>query len=260
MSGFSVRSYVHACRGLHKTPGGMAAYTPMKKVPFIILADLRTGSTMLSSTLNKHPDIRCLGELFHSYDFADNWICGVDRCEQSGRGLIHYAFESDEYSAVGFRAMVFLPFNDRPQWSDKWDALEDTPDLRVICLERKDYMAQYASYLVAEKTGKFHPSPEDPILHPQNRPVVRIDPDAFRTWRSERRLLFQMRAKQLGKKPQLHITYSDLAGNWPVTINKIQEFLKVLPHPLEPVKQKQEKRRLSEIIENYTELDRIGLV
>jgi LPS sulfotransferase NodH len=222
-------------------------------IPFVIVADLRTGSTLLSSSLDQHPQVRCLGELFHTSSFPDNDLPQHDRLNLSGRQVVRQAFSGD-VQAAGFRAMIFLPLPDRPQWADAWDALRNTPDLRVISLLRRDKLAQYASVLIAERLSVWHPSPGDPVLDVENRPTVRIDPADFRRWRNEREDLLQRRLKQLAARQVLELEYESLTEDWPGTIHRVQTFLGVPPLPMAPSRQKQERRPLREIVENYAEL------
>lgn len=222
--------------------------------PFVIVADLRTGSTLLSTSLNAHPQIRCYGELFHPDTFPDNHLEEHDRFQMSGREVVRQAFAARGVKAAGFRAMVFLPMPAQPHWEDSWDALQERRGLRVIWLTRRDRLAQYASILVAQQTRVWHPSPEDPVLRPENRPTITIDPQEFRRWTAERERLFALRRQQLQASPSLELDYETLVAEWPDLIRRVETFLGVDPVELQPAKQKQEKRPLSEVIANYDEL------
>ena len=223
--------------------------------PFVIVADLRTGSTLLHSTLDMHPQIRCYGELFHSQDLPDNQIPGHDRYALSGRALIHQALTASEARAVGFRAMIFLPDSAQPQWSDAWESLRELEDLRVVYLQREDRLAQYASLLVAQTTGVYHPFSSDAdVLRPENRPTVTIDPGEFKAWIRQRDELFARRKHQLAGKRSFEVRYEQLTEAWDRTMTDIQSFLGVDHTPLSPAKQKQESRPLHEVIMNYEQL------
>jgi LPS sulfotransferase NodH len=222
--------------------------------PFAIVADLRTGSTLLSSSLDRHPDVRCFGELLHPADLADNVPEGADRHGSSGRALVGRVFASPGVAAAGFRAMVFLPLPEQPRWADAWDELAATPGLRVIYLVRRDVVAQYASLLVAARLGAYHPAPGDPALTPANRPTLRLERDELLAWAQERARLLELRRAQLAGKTALELTYEQLAGDWPDAIARAQAFLGVTPLPLAPAKEKQERRALREVVANYDEL------
>ena len=222
--------------------------------PFIIVADLRTGSTLLHSSLDGHPDVRCYGELFHPDDLPDNQLPDRRRHDLTGGEVIRRAFAVEGVRAAGFRAMIFLPLPSEPQWADAWECLRSLSDLHVIYLTRRDRLAQYASMVVAQQTGAWHPSSHDPILKPENRPQITIDPEQYRRWIDEREQIWTQRRTQLAGKPSLELDYETLTGQWPETTARVQEFLGVPCVPLQPAKQKQETRPLSEVIANYEEL------
>ena len=223
-------------------------------VPFVIVADLRTGSTLLSTSLNNHPRVRCYGELFHPDTFPDNQLDEGDRFCLTGREVVREAFAANGAAAAGFRAMIFLPMPSDPPWADSWDALRDREDLRVIYLVRRDELAQYASIAIAEQMRIWHPSPDDPVLRPENRPTIAIDPQELRDWSRQRAALLQQRREHLRDKPSLDLTYETLVSEWPAVIRAVQDFLGVEPVALQPAKQKQERRPLSEVVTNYDEL------
>lgn len=222
--------------------------------PFVIAADLRTGSTLLSTSLQHHPEIRCYGELFHTEDFPDNQLEQYDRHHLDAREVIQKAFAPEGYKAIGFRSMVFLPFPSRPGWADVWERLSEMENLHVIYLTRKDHLAQYASLLVAQETGIFHPPPDDPILKPENRPTITITPEELTWWIEEREKLYTRRREQLRGKPSFELEYECLIADWTEVMHEVQEFLGVTPTALEKMKDKQERRPLSAIITNFDEL------
>lgn len=222
--------------------------------PFAIVADLRTGSTLLQSSLHLHPEIHCYGELFHPDDLPDNRLPGPDRRALSAGEVIRHAFRVEGVRAVGFRAMIFLPDAPDSRWADAWERLGGVAGLHVIYLMRQNQLAQYASVRIAHQTRTYHPMPGDPLLDPENRPTITIDPEAFRAWTAHRDHLFGRRRRQLRGQPSLELTYEVLTSDWQGTMQRVQAFLGVRPLPLEPDREKQEKRPLSEVITNYHEL------
>ena len=221
---------------------------------FIIVADVRTGSTLLSASLNRHPQIKCYGELFHAQVFADNVPAGCERTKLSGSALIEHTFASSLGAAVGFRAMTFLPGPEQPQWADSWDYLTQLPMLRVIYLVRENRLAQYASLLIAQQTGVFHPYDNDPLLRVEQRPQIEVEPHAFQAWVAERDRLMEQRRAQLAQHAALDMGYEQLTQAWEPTLNSVQDFLGVKLHSVEQAKKKQERRPLASVIENYAQV------
>jgi LPS sulfotransferase NodH len=248
----SVRPLIRARQNIHRRRRVRIAM-----VPFVIVADLRTGSTLLSTSLDRHPQVRCRGELFHRDDLPDNGIEGLDRADATAAAILRGAFRGVE-RARGFKAMTFLPLPSERRWPDAWDRLGAVRGLRALWLARRDRLAQYASLEVARRTGVFHPHDHDRLYRPEHRPAVTIDPRAFRAWVRERDALLARRRAQLGDVPSLELEYESLARDWERTVARVQAFLEVDVLPLAPVKRKQESRPLTEVIRNYAEL-RAGL-
>lgn len=226
-----------------------------RPVRFVIVADLRTGSTLLGSTLNRHPGIRCRGEIFHPDDFPDNGVPGADRRRLTAAELLRAALEpeSGRHRAIGFRAMIFLPQPPCPRWLDAWARLAELDDLRVIYLRRENRLAQYVSVRVAQRLGIYHPAPGRELPTPERRPTIRVAPRAIGRWVRERERLEALRRRQLAGRRSLEVQYSELVEDWATTIGRVERFLAVEPLPLRPAKQKQETRPLSSVVENYAE-------
>lgn len=223
-------------------------------VPFAIVADIRTGSTLLAASLNRHPQVRCYGELFHSEDLPDNCIEGFDRSRAPARAILEHAMQAPGVRACGFKAMIFLPLPGSRRWVDAWRRLREVPGLRVIFLTRRDRLAQYASLEVVRHTGVFHPYDNDRVYRPENRPVITIDPDELRSWMRERDAQMRRRREILHGVPALDLEYETLTERWQRSTTCIQRFLGVDVQPLEQKKKKQEPRPLNEVISNYDEL------
>ncbi len=223
-------------------------------VPFAIVADLRTGSTLLSTSLDRHPQVRCYGELFHPQDLCDNRVDGLDRARASAAMILRSALCSGRRGVRGFKAMTFLPLPDASRWHDAWQQLGVLPGLKVLWLARRDRLAQYASLEVARCTGVFHPHDHDRLYAARHRPTVTLDPAAFRAWVEERDALLAQRRRQLDGLPALELDYETLTGDWHRSLARVQAFLEVDVLPIEPMKRKQESRPLAEVIENYEEL------
>jgi LPS sulfotransferase NodH len=225
-----------------------------KPNPFAIAADLRTGSTLLATSLDGHPQIRCYGELFHSKDLPDNRIEGFDRLDASAEAILEQAMQARGVAACGFKAMIFLPLPSATSWADAWKRMRELPGLRVIWLTRRDRLAQYASAEVVRQTGVFHPYDNDRVYRLEHRPVIRIDPDEFRSWVRERDAQLRRRREVLHGVPALDLDYETLTGDWERSTTCIQRFLGVDVERLEQQKKKQERRPLTDVISNYAEL------
>jgi LPS sulfotransferase NodH len=223
-------------------------------VPFAIVADLRTGSTLLSTSLDRHPQVRCYGELFHPQDLPDNRIGGLDRARASAGAILRAALCSGRRRTRGFKAMSFLPLRTERRWRDAWGRLRALPGLRVLWLTRRNRLAQYTSLEVARRTGVFHPHDHDRLYAAEHRPTVTLDPAEFRAWVEERDALLAWRRRQLDGLPALELDYEALTEDWHRSLERVQAFLEVDVLPIAPMKRKQESRPLAKVIRNYEEL------
>lgn len=219
--------------------------------PFVIVADHRTGSTLLATSLDAAPELRCLGELFHEQDLHDNQLSGLDRHRANAAAIVERAFSPEEggVRAAGFRALISHPPPSRPAWANLWQCLARVGGLRVIYLQRRDRLAQYASLLVAEETGVFHPSPEQPA--PAERPRVQVDPARFVRWLAETDAQRAACERALRHRPALFLSYEELADAWRQSVTAVQRFLGVPRRELPQRKHKLETRPLSEVVVNY---------
>ncbi|MFZ0390606.1 MAG: sulfotransferase, partial [Calditrichia bacterium] len=217
--------------------------------PFVIVADMRTGSTMLAHSLNRHPQIRCLGEIFHQQDFTDNQLSEANRHRLPPGKILQHIFRSRKnIKAAGFRAMIFLPEKSRPHWISAWQRLREQKNLKVIYLKRGNKLAWYASVQISQKLNRYHPSQNDPVLKPANRPSLQISPGVFDNWVRRRELLYNRRRKQLRGHPSLEVRYENLTADWKAQFGRIQRFLGVAPKQIPDAKYKQEKRPLNDIV------------
>lgn len=225
---------------------------------FMILAQPRTGSSMLIGTLRKHPQIMGFGEIFNH----KRTIFNIDGYENSSKPLLylrnkypinfleHYIFSSyqNDTKAVGFK-LLQDQINNR-HLRCVWNWLEQNQDIKIIFLMRKDFLASYASLLLAQRTGKYGIKDQSQRDHT----TLTIDYEEclqvfHHTKKQEENLLRLFRNHDL-----LKITYEELVENLDKSFALLQDFLKVDLHLLKVLSVKQEVRNLSDVINNYEEL------
>src|ERR1043166_1903826 len=141
---------------------------------FFILAAPRTGSTVLTRTLDQHPQIFCAGELFHSTDqiyhpewhfpfwgkknrtgfsrkifAAANFVNGYI----SGTGHVQkfYAAHEENKTIRGFKMMI----GHVKDFPTVWRYLAGQ-NLKVIVLTRKNTFREALSSFRGRQTGVFH--------------------------------------------------------------------------------------------------------
>jgi LPS sulfotransferase NodH len=135
------------------------------KNKFVIVTNQRSGSNMLVSMLNEHPDIKCFGELMRAtprwmkkkgYRGALKVLEKVDPVfkDDSYRfghpdDFVHAVFETSTESKklYGFK----LHLGQHPEYLFQ---LLRNPEWKVVLLERENKLAQFSSRKISEVTGQ----------------------------------------------------------------------------------------------------------
>lgn len=205
---------------------------------FIVLAQPRTGSTLLIASLNRHPEIQTRGEVLN----AGHCIPLPD----DGRERVRAAWERiGPCSAAGFKVLAFQPWdNDPEQWATGWDEIAGDPFVKVIVLRREDQLAQFASWKVANTIGRWKEQQQE------NRPVIDVSPDELRWFKQWNDQLLAERLRRLDLHDKIEVTYEQLTDNWQPTMERVQQFLGVPVVEMQQATTKQEPRPLDEVIQN----------
>lgn len=224
---------------------------------FVIFGMGRTGSSLLASLLDSHPQIRCEGEVFNLgrwrrplRPLARIWrYCPMPYLiyRQAHTRLIehknvygfklHTKFVGDQLANIP----GFLHSIDRKGW-------------KVIHLQRSSLFDQLLSSLVALETKRYFGDNRESEPSVQ----VHIPEEKFSTL-MERFFEITRRNQQiLADIPHLKITYeADLAHDirWLETVNRICEYLDISSTSSVTCRTKKPwSRPYSEIVVNYTEL------
>ena len=225
---------------------------------FIILGRSRTGSNFLRGLLNSHPAVIVLGEIFRNRDAIDfdhpqfpttNSVMKIyqqDPC----RFLEKIVFRKipANYKALGFK-LFYYHANENP-FAKIWSTLKEQSNLHIIHIKRKNILRTHLSRENAVKTGQWV-NTNGKENHLQ---TYTLDYDALlndfvqtRRWEQQADIFFSAH-------PKLEVIYEELSANTDEEIHKIQQFLDLPDHPVQPQTFKQIQRPLYEIIENYEDL------
>jgi LPS sulfotransferase NodH len=150
--------------------------TQDEAVRFVIFAAPRTGSNLLCSLLNAHPEILCHHGLFNPGGI--HWA----RDRQGSEGLPGDVAERDR-EPTAFLEMVWAAHGDaramgfkmnRDENEAAMDALLGDPSVRKILLRRRNQVRTYVSEEIARVTGVWESfdTPVDAMM-----PVVHVEPD-----------------------------------------------------------------------------------
>ncbi|MEM6615068.1 MAG: hypothetical protein AAF619_00920 [Pseudomonadota bacterium] len=221
-----------ACHGLRSTPG----------IRFLIFAQGRTGSTLLTSTLDTHPEITCHDE-----------ILGVPRAfpmayvENTARahGVKCFGFHVKIYQLTTWQRITNVSI-----WLEKMS----TRGWKILYLRRQNILKQIVSNAFAEAAGIYH--------HRQGQNTKRpnqIDIPVDKLYRSISWRLTQLDAerKALNGLDYLELLYDrdlETPDSQRQTFERIQSFLDVDVINLKARLQKAVNRPMSQLISNYDEV------
>jgi LPS sulfotransferase NodH len=206
-----------------------------------VLTRSRSGSNLLLSYLNSHPNVLIEGEIF-----------GRLRGRNPLRKLkIAFGNQPRWVRAKGFKIFHYHPLDCT---SDSlWNELEATKALRVIHLRRDNVLRTLLSRKVAEVDKVWLASARDAIPSVPREKVVFTVPELesgfvqTKAWESAA-------AKRFQRHSALHVTYEDLVEEPVAVIRRILAFLDLDYHEPRTELRKLNPGHLPDLIENYQEL------
>jgi LPS sulfotransferase NodH len=237
--------------------------TPQDKqlVKFVVLTQARTGSNMLVSMLDNHPEIRCIGEVFnpHSTFGYENWLRKSPLRQITNSYMRDYCVEKyldslfalktkDNTRAVGFKVIY-------PGQFDRWSNFRyywQTYDFKIISLVRHNLLRKYLSSKIANledvwsaqaDRGKIVSVKVD--VGDLKREIARMDT----IYRLIDTLTIEFRGIQ--------VSYEELSTSRESVMKAILQFLEIKEFDADTLKArtaKQNPYRLDELIENYDEV------
>ena len=244
---------------------------------FVVLSWKRSGSNLLCGILHHHPEITMHNELFNPIDIFTYYPKSLlrnqeqDRWTVLGRDLWPEAFLDhiwtgsywdgtsikENAKAVGFKSFPdhWTEVQNEPVWQEH--ILEDFRIKKVVLI-REDELAVYVSMKRAEISGNYMT-----LSYPKSL-KLHIDPAHFQSFINNYRDTFRRKYKSpMERRDTFRISYEqmlDLVQFEKEVLPLLWKFLGVDPsQPLkklrETTKQADPDELLSEVIENYEELE-----
>lgn len=215
---------------------------------FVILSEARSGTSLLTDTLDTHPEIACHGEVFHPN--PEGHVRGT-MADHAARDIL--ALREDDvmlylervFNQPGVRTSGFKMW--RNQAKVICDRLLSDASVAKIILERKNRLSGFSSKLLAHQTGIWNLSADGEKTSPDPEPLV-FRAQAFRDFVVYQDEIFQhYRDKTVG--PVLDLSFKGLVESG---FDAVQDFLGVTRHALQP-----QKRRLhgTSILSRFREAD-----
>jgi LPS sulfotransferase NodH len=236
---------------------------------FIIFTTQRSGSTVLTRTLDEHPEIFCAGELFHEINdihhpewHFPSWALSeknktlrkfdkvINYPNLRLRALPHikkfYGAAEPGEKARGFKLMVShmrtMPF--------VWDYLKQE-EIKMIVLIRKNIFKTALSRLRKDETRLPH------LAGGQvESKSIRIAPEKLLKQLNFLENVNRQLISYSEGTNRLVLYYEDFA-QWDAMLGKVFEFLKISPVTLQPVLNKLSNKDWREEVKNYQEIEKL---
>lgn len=239
------------------------------KQDFFIFTAPRSGSTVLTRTLDKHPQVFCAGELFHPSDkiYHAEWhfpFIGKKKKKGFSRkifsvtnyikgffsGVSHikkFYSTRDAKKVRGFKLMI----GHIKDFPTVWKYLY-AENFKIIVLIRQNTFREALSSFRARKIGVFHSS-EDLALAEKK---VHVDAVLLKKRVDELEALKSNILKLTEGTNRIIITYEDFE-NWQQMLDKIFDFLNVDKINIEPELRKTSSANWRNGVENFAEVETI---
>jgi LPS sulfotransferase NodH len=225
-------------------------------IRFAIVAAPRTGTNLLCTLLNSHPEILCHHEVFnpggiyYALDLRDE---SIDLGTIAARDLEPLGFLERVYRTGRGQRCVGLKWT-RGQHKQVLDRLVANRATRIIVVRRRNRLKVFASQRIAELTGQWEVYQESDLV--KDRPKLRVDAFELRSFLSEYEGFYDSlnRALTEHSHPWAEVAYEDLLVT--ETQRHLLEFLGVdAPHVrLRPGSVKQNSTDLRDLFEDFDEL------
>jgi LPS sulfotransferase NodH len=232
---------------------GHAQYTP-----FIVLGRSRVGSNLLRGLLNAHPRIVAFGEVFRDIRDLDWDHTGYFQSPSTRLLVEHDPARFLEtrllgrypraVKAVGFK--LFYYHARAGAQAAVWPWLRNRREVRVIHLKRGNLLETHVSRKRAALTGNWvntSGQPDTAVSLTLDYEEVLKDFEQTRAWEAECDLAF-------ANHPLLQLQYEQLASDYQSEARRLETFLGVEPHVVQPSTFRQSTQSLSATISNYHEL------
>lgn len=236
---------------------------------FVIFTLPRTGSTLLSKSLNKHPEIFCDDEIFHfsfrgyfssnQFRFLKirllpkkvNYVINYPFTFFKLQGFLNKYFTNktgERFRARGFKLMYYQTF-----YTPGLIEYLKKNDVKVILLLRENILRNALSDLRARSTGIYHNQDDNEDLR-SGLSKLNVDTQALKQKMDD--IVRQNKKLEdiVHDMDYIKIRYEDFA-DWNTTMNKIADFLHVSRQLVAAGAKKLNPDALQDMIENYSEVE-----
>lgn len=209
-------------------------------VPFVVLTRSRTGSNLLLSFLNSHPNVFCEGEIFARMNGADP----VRRLRKTFRK------QPRHIHAKGFKIFYYHPLD--MEAAEFWAELERRTEIRIIHLTRDNILRTLVSRKIAEIRGSWTGTRFDPS-DPQGKSIAMTKEELTDGFKSTREWE-QAATARFAAHPLLRMSYESIVRAPQDSYGSMCRFLDVSPGRPRTNLSQQNPESLRDLISNYDAL------
>ena len=230
-------------------------------VKFVVLTQARTGSNMLVSLLDNHPEVRCYGEAFNprSAFGYENWLRKSPLRKIANRYMRDYCVEryldslfslrpKDNTRATGFKVIYPGQFD---RWSD-FRYYWRTYDFKIISLIRHNLLRKYLSSKIANLEDVW--SAQE---HRGKTVSVKVDVGDLKRVIARMDTVYRLIDTLTVEFQGIQVSYEELSSSRENVMRTLSQFLGIKEFEADTLKAgtvKQNPARLEELIENYDEV------
>lgn len=236
---------------------------------FVIFTLPRTGSTLLSKSLNKHPDIFCDDEIFH-FAFRDyfspnqfrfikiklfpkkiNYLINYPLTALKMKGFLDNYFTNksgENFKARGFKLMYYQTF-----YTPGLLSYLKKNNIKIILLLRENILRNALSDLRARSTGIYHNQEDN---EEQRAQLTKLKVNTGDLQQKMNDIIRQNNklAETVKDMDFIKIHYEDFA-DWENTMKKLENFLGVPAASITAGAKKLNPDNLQDMIENFSEVN-----
>lgn len=256
---------------------------------FVIICNIRTGSTMLCSLLSSHSQVKCFFELFHRHTDSIPFSLPGYQAKSNNSTIVSlrnadpaaflrqeiYKPQKIQVKAVGFKLLYPQGRTGTPWWngpefarwwekvgpepvwdgkkSDLWSYLEENTDIAVIHLKRKNLLRSKVSAGIAQRSGNWGVGATGGLGSRSNVQFALDFDECLQDFEAHRRMEDEADLVFENHR-KLNLTYEELTQETAIAVASVQEFLGLERQALVTQTKKQANQPLSEVISNYSQL------
>jgi LPS sulfotransferase NodH len=208
---------------------------------FVVICHARTGSNLLYSYINAHPNVEMHGEIFKQLDGRD-----IHQVFQT-----FSAFKPKSIHAAGFKMFYTHPEDGDPE--SLLRLIESKPDPLIIHLTRQNRLRTFISLKIAERTHVWGLKDHQSLI-PVPEKMVYVDPREFEKFVLQLETHERNVLQRFGTGKYLAFTYEELTTGPEKCLQQIFNKMNVSYIPPKTRFRKSNPEPLHELIQNFEQI------